>query len=71
MFWLTLVIAVVVAVGIAAVLLRHPGVVFYDWIATHRTARHARERAATALPRVPTPAGKHVKRVDPAPLMSN
>lgn len=68
MSWLTLVIAVVVAVGIAAVLLRLPGVVFYDWFATHRTARNARKYAARALPRVPTPVAK---RVDPARLMTN
>ena len=68
MFWLTLVIAVVVAVGIATVLLRRPGVVFYDWFATHRAARKARKYAAKSLPRAPKAAPQHV---DPAPLMTN
>ncbi|KAG1531157.1 hypothetical protein G6F50_016859 [Rhizopus delemar] len=48
MFWLALSIALIVAVAIGATLLRHPGVLLYDWIATRQAAPRA--RPATPAP---------------------
>jgi len=45
MFWLTLSIALILAAAIGAVLLRHPGVVLYDWIVTRQAATRARRCA--------------------------
>lgn len=45
MSWLTLSIALIVAAAIGAVLLRHPGVVLYDWIVTRQAAARARRSA--------------------------
>lgn len=71
MSWLTLVIASVAVIAIAAVLLRHPGVVLYDWLAARRTARKvartAAAQSAVAIPRAPAHAAKHV---EPAPSVS-
>jgi hypothetical protein len=63
MLWLALSIALIVAVAIGATLLRHPGVVLYDWIATRQAA--ARARPATRAPQTqPRPA----KHAEPAAL---
>lgn len=66
MSWPTLVIASVALIAFAAVLLRHPGVVLYDWFAARRVARIAATRA-TGAPRATAHAAK---RVEPAPSVS-
>ena len=71
MSWPTLVIASVALIAFAAVLLRQPGVVLYDWFAARRAARIATRIAATrataAAPRATAHAAKHV---EPAPSVS-
>jgi hypothetical protein len=63
MFWLALSIALIIAVAIGATLLRHPGVVLYDWIAT-------RQAAARARPAMPAPQAqpRPAKHAEPAAL---
>lgn len=63
MFWLALSIALIIAVAIGATLLRHPGVVLYDWIATRQAAARARP-VMPALQAQPRPA----KHAEPAAL---
>lgn len=50
MFWLTLSIALILAAAVGAVLLRHPGVMLYDWIASRRISVRARPAAPVAQP---------------------
>lgn len=59
MFWLTLSTILIVAAAAGAVLLRQPGVMLYDWIATrkvatrkvaHQAARMAVRTAALSAP---------------------
>lgn len=49
MFWLTLCVVLLVAAAVSAVLVRHPGVMLYDWFATRRAAARA-SRVAAAVP---------------------
>ncbi|MHC3907929.1 hypothetical protein ACMZ4X_01145 [Achromobacter marplatensis] len=50
MFWPTLSIVLIIAAAVGAVLLRHPGVVLYDWIASRRMTARARPAAPVAQP---------------------
>ncbi len=59
MFWLALSIALIVAVAIGATLLRHPGVLLYDWIATRQAAPRA--RPATPAPQAQSLPAKHAE----------
>ena len=49
MSWLTLSIVMIIAAAVGAVLLRHPGVLLYDWIATRKA--NTRTRAALTAPK--------------------
>lgn len=70
MSWPTLVIASVALIAFAAVLLRHPGVVLYDWFAARRVARIAARIAATRATGAPRATAHAAKRVEPAPSVS-
>jgi len=74
MSWPTLVIASVALIVFAAVLLRHPGVVLYDWFAARRVARIATRTAAriaaTRATGAPRATAHAAKRVEPAPSIS-
>ncbi|WP_342067429.1 hypothetical protein [Achromobacter kerstersii] len=50
MSWLTLSIVIIVAVAAGAVLLRHPGVLLFDWIATRKAVRVRAARARAIAP---------------------
>jgi UPF0716 family protein affecting phage T7 exclusion len=65
MSWLTLSIVLIVAAAVGAVLLRHPGVMLYDWIATRKA--HARTRAALASPTA-RPQAVSAEHTEPAAL---
>lgn len=69
MSWLTLSIILIVAIAVAigAVLLRHPGVVLYDWIVTRRAA--ARARPAMPAPQA-QPHPHPAEHAEPAALAS-
>lgn len=50
MSWLTLSSALIIAAAAGAVLLRHPGVLLYDWIATRKAVRVRAARARAIAP---------------------
>ncbi|MGE6917914.1 hypothetical protein [Achromobacter kerstersii] len=65
MSWLTLSSVMIVAAAAGAALLRHPGVMLYDWIATRKAG--ARTRAALAAPKA-RPQAASAERAEPAAL---
>lgn len=65
MAWLTLIIVMMVAVALGAVLLRHPGVMLYDWIAS----RKVRARAQAVIPALKAhPQAASAEHAEPAAL---
>ncbi|WP_183015035.1 hypothetical protein [Achromobacter sp. UMC46] len=70
MSWLTLSIALIVVAAVGAVLLRHPGVVLYDWIVTRRAAARARPAVSLARPVLAGAPGpqRPAERAEPAAL---
>jgi len=50
MSWLTLSSVLIIAAAAGAVLLRHPGVLLYDWIASRNAARAEAVRVQAAAP---------------------
>ncbi|CAB3703511.1 MULTISPECIES: hypothetical protein [Achromobacter] len=65
MSWLTLSSALIIAAAAGAVLLRHPGVLLYDWIATRKAG--TRTRAALVAPKA-RPQAASAKHAPPAAL---
>ncbi|WP_447577527.1 hypothetical protein [Achromobacter kerstersii] len=65
MSWLTLSSVIIVSAAAGAVLLRHPGVLLYDWIATRKAG--TRTRAALAAPKA-RPQAASAKHAEPAAL---
>lgn len=63
MSWLTLSIVLILFAAFGAVLLRHPGVVLYDWIVT----RQATSRARAAMP-APQAQPRPAEHAEPAAL---
>lgn len=69
MFWLTLSMILIIAAAVGAVLLRHPGVILYDWIATRQATARARSAKRPAVPAVQAhPQAHAAEHAEPAAL---